>query len=116
VVDRNQNTRDKTGLVYLTPAELARRLRTEPACLVLDVRAPHELEGELGRLPDAVNIPLQQLEQRLGELSTQERRDIVVVCRTGKRSETAARMLQESGVERVFVLKGGMTAWRDTQR
>jgi rhodanese-related sulfurtransferase len=116
VVDRNQNTRDKTRLVYLTPAELARRLKTEPACLVLDVRAPHELEGELGRLPDAVNIPLQQLEQRIGELSKREGEDIIVVCRTGKRSETAARMLQESGFERVFVLKGGMTAWRDTQR
>jgi len=110
VIDSNQDTRDKTRLVYLTPAELARRLHEEPKLFVLDVRDPRELEGELGRLPGAVNIPLQQLEQRLSELSTQERRDIVVVCRTGKRSETAARMLQESGVERVFVLEGGMTA------
>ena len=31
VIDKNQDTRDKTRLVYLTPAELARRLRTEPA-------------------------------------------------------------------------------------
>jgi rhodanese-related sulfurtransferase len=115
VIGRNQDADDKTRLVYLTPAELARRLRAEPVCLVLDVRNPHELKGELGQLPDALNIPIQQLEQRLGELS-QERRDIVVVCRTGKRSETAARLLQESGIERVFVLEGGMTAWRDTQR
>jgi rhodanese-related sulfurtransferase len=83
---------------------------------VLDVRDPHELEGELGRLPGAVNISLHQLKQRLGALSKREGGDIIVVCRSGKRSETAARMLQESGVERVFVLKGGMTAWRDTQR
>jgi rhodanese-related sulfurtransferase len=116
VTDKNQDTRDKARLVYLTPAELARRLRVEPACLVLDVRDPRELEGELGQLPGALNIPLQLLEQRLGELSKQEEGDIIVVCRSGKRSETAARMLQESGVERVFVLEGGMKAWRDTQR
>jgi rhodanese-related sulfurtransferase len=116
VTGRNQDTRDKTGLVYLSPADLARRLQEEPKLFVLDVRNSSELEGELGRLPGAVNIPLQQLEQRLGELSKREGEDIIVVCRTGKRSETAARMLQESGFERVFVLKGGMTAWRDTQR
>ena len=116
MIDRNQDTRDKTRLVYLSPAELARRLQEEPKLFVLDVRDPHELEGELGRLPRAVNIPLHQLKQRLGELSKREGGDIIVVCRTGKRSETAARMLQESGVERVFVLKGGMTAWRETPR
>jgi len=116
VIDKNLHTHDKTSLVYLSPADLARRLQEGAKLFVLDVRDPRELEGELGRLPGAVNIPLQQLEQRLGELSRQEGGDIIAVCRTGKRSETAARMLQESGVERVFVLKGGMTAWRDTQR
>ena len=116
VIERNHDTRDTTRLVYLSPADLARRLQEGPKLFVLDVRDPHELEGELGRLPGAVNIPLHQLKQRLGELSKREGRDVIVVCRTGKRSETAARMLQDSGVERVFVLKGGMTAWRDTQR
>ena len=84
VTGRNQDTRDKTGLAYLSPADLARRLQEEPKLFVLDVRNSSELEGELGRLPGAVNIPLQQLEQRLGELSKREGEDIIVVCRTGK--------------------------------
>jgi rhodanese-related sulfurtransferase len=83
---------------------------------VLDVRDPQELSGELGELSGAVNVPLTQLKQRLGELSTKGREDIVVVCRTGSRSEAAARILQDSGFERVFVLKGGLTAWRDAHR
>jgi len=116
MIDSTQNTRDKAHLVYLTPAELARKLRAKPTCLVLDVRDPHELEGELGALPGAVNIPLKQLEQRVGELSTQDRRDIVVVCRTGKRAEVAAQMLQKFGFERLFVLNGGMKAWHVEQR
>jgi len=116
MIDTNQDTNDKTRLVYLKPADLARRLQEEPPLFVLDVRDPPELEGELGRLPGAVNIPLHQLKQRLGKLSMREGRDILVVCRSGKRSEAAARMLQESGVKRVFVLEGGMIAWRNTQR
>jgi rhodanese-related sulfurtransferase len=116
MIYKDQDTQDRTRLVFLKPADLARRLQEEPPLFVLDVRNPPELEGELGRLPGAVNIPLHQLKQRLGELSAREGRDILVVCRSGKRSEAGARMLQESGVERVFVLEGGMTAWRNTQR
>ena len=110
--------RDKLqdGLSYLSPEELARRLDSDPALLVCDVRNPDELGGELGQLPGSLNIPLGQLQQRVGELSTHKTRDIVVVCRTGKRSEAAARILRDSGFERVFVLKGGMTAWRDAHR
>jgi rhodanese-related sulfurtransferase len=103
-------------LFYVSPEELARKLRSDQAPLVLDVRDPSELGGELGQLPGALNIPLGQLHQRAGELSTRERRDIVVVCRTGKRSEAAARILQDLGFDRVFVLKGGMTAWREAHR
>jgi rhodanese-related sulfurtransferase len=110
--------RDKSqeGLFYVSPQELARRLRSDGAPLVLDVRDPNELEGELGQLPGALNIPLGQLQQRIGELSTHKTLDIVVVCRSGRRSEAAARILQDSGFDRVFVLKGGMMAWRDTHR
>ena len=113
---RELGSKSENRLVYLSPDQLAERLRAEPAPLVLDVRDPQELIGELGKLSGAVNVPLTQLKQRLGELSTKGREDIVVVCRTGRRSEAAARMLQESGFERVFVLKGGMTAWRDAHR
>ena len=104
------------GLSYLSPEELARKLDSDPALLVCDVRNPDELGGELGPLPGSLNIPLGQLQQRVGELSTHKTRDIVVVCRTGKRSAAAARMLRDSGFDRVFVLKGGMTAWRDAHR
>lgn len=114
--DIRKNGKTKNPFVFVSSGELARRLREEPAPMVLDVRDPHELKGELGQLPGAVNVPLKQLQQRLAELSTQKRRDIVVVCRTGKRSEAAAQMLHESGFEQLFVLKGGMTAWRDEQR
>lgn len=106
----------RAGLFYVSPEQLARKLISDRAPLVLDVRDPPELAGELGQLSGALNIPLAQLHQRVGELSTHKRRDIVVVCRTGRRSEAAARILQDSGFERVSILKGGMTAWGDAHR
>jgi len=69
--------KSQDALCYLSPQEIARRLGSDPALLVCDVRNPDELRGELGELSGAVNIPLGQLEQRVGELSAYKRRDIV---------------------------------------
>lgn len=101
-----------TAIEYTTPEELARKLDCDECGLLLDVRAPEELHGELGHLPQAANIPLSQLKSRLSELAGHENRDIVVICRTGKRSEDAARILHEAGFKRITILKGGMIAWR----
>lgn len=48
-------------------AEDIDKLLADGKVLLLDVREPKELE-ELGTIPDSVNIPLGQLEKRLGEL------------------------------------------------
>lgn len=101
---------------YVSPEELAKKLRSAQAPRILDVREPGEQSGELGRLPGAVNIPLGKLQLRLGELSTQIPKDIVLVCRSGRRSEAAAQILQESGFKRVFVLNGGMIKWREANQ
>ncbi len=101
-----------TAAEYVSPKALAQKLECDKCALLLDVRAPEELHGELGHLPQVTNIPLSQLAHRLSELAGYEERDIAVVCRTGKRSEAAARTLRERGFTRVSVLTGGMIAWR----
>jgi len=101
-----------TAVKYVLPQELAQKLDCNDPVFLLDVRAPGELQGELGHLRHVVNIPLPQLKDRLSELAGQEDRDVVVICRTGRRSEEAARILLDSGFKRIQVLKGGMLAWR----
>jgi rhodanese-related sulfurtransferase len=101
---------------YVSPEELAKKLRSAQPPLIIDVREPEELDSELGRLPGAVNIPLGQLQPRLGELSTQTAKDIVLACRSGRRSEAAAQIIQESGLKRIFVLRGGMIGWREANQ
>ncbi len=74
---------------------------------VLDVRMPEELE--LAALPGAVNIPLHELPDRIGELNPQA--PIAVLCHHGVRSERAARFLEGSGFAQVSHLAGGIDAW-----
>jgi phage shock protein E len=84
----------------------ARRLVRQGAIL-LDVRTPAEFAE--AHLPDARNIPVQELGQRLTELGARHR-PIVVYCRSGARSATAARLLSERGFGNVHDL-GGMGNW-----
>jgi len=74
---------------------------------VLDVREPAEYA--FNRIPGAVSIPLGELEERLGELNTED--DIHVVCRTGTRSDLACQLLSEKGFKNVKNVEPGMSGW-----
>ncbi len=70
---------------------------------LLDVRHPEELAVE--SVPGAVNIPLDELRARLGELPRD--REILVVCRSGQRAYYATRILMQNGFK-ARVVSGGM--------
>jgi rhodanese-related sulfurtransferase len=90
----------------VSPAELkARRAAPDPP-LVLDVREPWELE--IVRLPDTVDIPMNEVPARVSELPRE--REIVVMCHAGGRSMNVARYLERLGY-RVSNLAGGIHAW-----
>ena len=84
----------------------ARQLVASGARLV-DVRTPGEFAA--GHIPGAVNIPVQQLDNRLAELQPKDAA-IVVYCRSGSRSSSAARMLKNAGFAVVHDL-GPMSRW-----
>ncbi|HVB82405.1 MAG TPA: MBL fold metallo-hydrolase [Candidatus Binataceae bacterium] len=100
----------------LSPAEVAARAGTATAPLLLDVREPDEYAGELGHIAGARLIPLRELPDRgEAELGPFKDRDIVVICRAGVRSVTAAAILTGLGFEKVCSLKGGMLDWNDAR-
>lgn len=76
---------------------------------VLDVRSAEEFAA--GHVRDAKNIPLADLNNRIGELEKAKSRTIVVVCQTGARADKAVRQLKAAGFEDVLSLDGGVTAW-----
>jgi phage shock protein E len=84
----------------------ARELVRAGARLV-DVRTPGEFAA--GHIPGAVNLPVQQLAVRMSELEPKAAA-VVVYCRSGHRSGTAARMLKNAGFASVHDL-GAMSRW-----
>ena len=76
---------------------------------LVDVRTPREYAA--GHMPGAVNMPLDALERRLGELGARER-PVVVYCASGTRSAAAQRTLRRHGFGSVRNL-GSWRTWSD---
>lgn len=90
----------------VTNAELQDQLGRDDV-IVLDVREPAEYA--FGHIENAVSIPLGELESRTHELDSDK--EVFVICRTGNRSDFAAKNLTEKGFGRVKNVVEGMTEW-----
>jgi len=91
----------------ITAVELRTRIDRGDPLVLLDVRSPQE--WEICRLDSSRLLPLGDLPSRIDELDP--RHEIVVVCRTGRRSVRAAALLGDSGFGRVRSLEGGLRGW-----
>ena len=99
----------------VTATELRTRLGTAAVPALVDVREPDEFRGELGHVPGSMLVPLRELPTRAAELESLREREIVLVCRAGVRSATAAAILTGLGFEHVASLKGGMLDWNEAR-
>ena len=91
-------------------AQLLDRITNGQAPPLIDVRTPGEYRA--GHIPGAINIPLQEFEQRLAELSAYRDREVVVYCETGVRASYGARRLESLGFEELRFVDGDLVAWR----
>ncbi len=82
--------------------------------VVLDVRTPEEFAA--GHVAGARNIPHTEIAARVAELGDARERDIVVYCRSGRRSELALEELRKAGFTRLFHLEGDWLRWSAEQR
>jgi rhodanese-related sulfurtransferase len=81
----------------------------EEGTFVLDVRTPEEWNDF--HAPDTTLIPLDELASRVNELPKDQ--PIVVVCRSGNRSQAGRDILLQAGFNATS-MNGGLTAWRDS--
>ncbi|MCA9152844.1 MAG: rhodanese-like domain-containing protein, partial [Planctomycetales bacterium] len=79
--------------------------------VIVDVRTEKEWQG--GHIADSINIPLNQLADRVHELPSDK--TIVVHCQGGYRSSIAASLMQKDGYSNVFDMVGGFEAWKASQ-
>jgi hydroxyacylglutathione hydrolase len=97
------------SLKTLTPRELYAKLEGGEKLVPLDVRFGYEWRA--GHIPDAVNIDLGDLPQRVGELSKEQ--PYASLCASGIRSATAASILEREGFKDVSLMMGGTNGWRE---
>jgi rhodanese-related sulfurtransferase len=99
----------------MTPGEVESLMGSDSTAVLLDVRTPQEWGSETGHLKGAFLIPLQDLEQRIGELDLYRHRTIITYCRTGNRSSRAAGILNGRGFT-AFNMVGGIVRWKAEHR
>ncbi|MBN2303418.1 MAG: rhodanese-like domain-containing protein [Anaerolineae bacterium] len=81
----------------------------QDGAVIVDVRQPEEW-ATTGTAPDAILIPLGEVQQRApGELSKDDK--IYVICNSGNRSQQASQILLDLGYKKVYNVEGGIQAW-----
>jgi hydroxyacylglutathione hydrolase len=101
-----------TGQVEcVTVGRARRRWDADREGWILDVREPEELDTD-GNIPGAVNVPIKQVLDRLDEIPRGQL--ITVFCGSGQRSMIVASLLRTRGLERLSVVLGGVTGWRES--
>ena len=95
----------RTGLVRIAPYDAP---MTDPEATLLDVR--EEAEVMAYAVPNAINIPLGKLRERMNELAPEKR--IIVFCGIGVRAYTAARILDQNGFKNTEVYPGGVRLYQ----
>jgi len=99
----------------ITVEQLRQQMKNDSTIIILDVRTSAELVGPLGKIDKVINIPIQLLESRIGELKKYKDKEIAVICRSGNRSNTGMRILQANGFRAKNVL-GGMIEYRRQEK
>lgn len=106
----------------IQPWDLRKRLDSGNEIFLLDVREPSEFSRL--RIPGSINVPRGVLEQAcewdyeetIPHLAADRNMEIVVICRSGKRSVLAADTLMKLGFQNAVSLKTGVRGWNDFEQ
>lgn len=94
----------------ISQEQLVTRMNNGETPALIDVRSPQEFRA--GHIPGAINIPLQEFEQRFDELSAYRNREAVLYCESGMRASHGGGWLESQGFDQLRYLDGHMGAWR----
>ncbi|RJE90894.1 rhodanese-like domain-containing protein [Paenibacillus sp. 1011MAR3C5] len=95
------------GLKNMSPIRFEQELSDHADALLIDVREPHEYQAS--HIPNAVNIPVSQLQDKLTEVPKDHK--VLLYCQSGLRSRKAARILSKLGYRNMGHLSSGIMAW-----
>ncbi len=97
----------KAEQILDTKSAAERQARGE---LLLDVREADDYKEF--HIPNSMNLPYGRLALRLAELESYKNKTVMVIDHTGQRAPRAFEILQKAGFSQVFLVQGGMVAWK----
>jgi len=92
----------------IAPSELSARRASGTAPVVIDVRTPEEYAA--GHIPGALNIPFDQVAERISEVDAPH--GVALYCMVGPRARKGETALLGAGYTSVLHLEGGLAAWQ----
>ena len=99
----------------ITQGELLARLeKKDPELVVLDVRTPAEFAA--GHVPGARNVSHDLLSSKVAELTELRDQQVVLYCRSGRRTLLAEETLRHAGFTKLLHLQGDYLAWEAEHR
>ncbi len=93
---------------------LGRLEKQDPGLVVLDVRTPAEFVA--GHVPGALNVSHDQLPAKLAEVAAHKDKEVVLYCRSGRRTLIAEEILRGAGFTKLLHLEGDYLAWEAEKR
>jgi len=99
--------RKASGLVNIEAGDAVKLINND--AVVVDIRGPDAFAH--GHIVNAKNIPADELDAKIEQLSKYKSTPIVAVCDVGITTMKTVAKLREAGFESVFGLKGGMSGW-----
>lgn len=94
-----------------TSAQKVVQLVNHDNAVVIDLRDCSSFEH--GHIINAINVPINELEQKITTLSKYQHKPIILVLASGQQSLQAAKLFAKNDFTSVSVLGGGMRAWRE---
>lgn len=101
----------KGGGTRVTVPQATLMLNQRKAVMV-DIR-DDEFVNNSGMVPNAKRVSIKDLKDKAGTLAKTKETPLIVLCQTGARAGAAATVLKAAGYTDVFVLDGGLNAWKE---
>jgi rhodanese-related sulfurtransferase len=104
------NSQDGNGdSLDISPREAQDMLRERDDAILLDCRTPDEFA--LASIDEAVQIPMQEIPERVSELEPHRDGQVLVICHAGVRSRSVAQWLRRQGFADARSVAGGIDRW-----
>ena len=97
------------GSRMLAPNQVP-QLQSRENAVIVDVNEKEKFKE--GHISQALNFPFSRLEDSMGKLKKHQKKPIVLACENGNTSKKAVNVLKKNEFTDLYVLSGGLAAWR----